>query len=432
LDTTPYDILPDAVIVVDTRGLIVSANVQCETLLGYRSVELAGVPVSTLVPERFEQHDAHVGEYMEQPSARLMGAGRYLYARTKTGTEIPVDIALSPVPLGDGHRGALAVLRDARFRADAEERLRIQAVALEAAANGVVITDTRGVITWANQAVAQMTGYTLDELIGVNSSILKSGVHDDGFYRGLWQRITNGEIWEGEIINRRKDGRLYHEEQTIAPVPDPDGNISHFIAIKLDVTVRKTTEAALQAAHAKLERQFEEIQALTKKLEEQAIRDPLTNLFNRRYLDEALGREMSRAIRQGEPLSAVMLDVDHFKLVNDHFGHEVGDQFLVALGELLRTQVRATDIACRFGGEEFIVIMPGADPQIAVQRAESWRKAFSEIVIDAGGRIPRCSLSGGVAAWNGPDEPAKSLLKRADDAMYSAKNNGRDRIVLAD
>lgn len=432
MDTSPYDILPDAVLVVDGSGIIVSANVQCESLLGYEPNELAGTRVDALVPDRFGNHDAHIAGYMEHPTTRSMGAGQFLHARTKHGDEVPVDIALSPVPLGNGHDGVFAVVRDARVRADAQEQLRIQTVALEAAANGIVITDSRGVITWANPAVAQMTGYTLGELIGQNSRLLKSGVHEESFYRSLWEQITKGEIWQGEIINRRKDGRLYHEEQTIAPVPDHDGSISHFIAIKLDVTVRKTTEAALRRANDQLETQLEEIQMLTAKLEDQALRDPLTNLFNRRYLDEALTREMSRATRHGTSLSAVMLDVDRFKLVNDHFGHDIGDRFLLALADLLRAQVRTTDIACRFGGEEFIVIMPGADPQAAARRADSWREAFSEIAIDDTGRIPRCSLSGGVAAWTGPEEPARSLLKRADDAMYAAKRAGRDRIVIAE
>ncbi len=145
-----------------------------------------------------------------------------------TGAEIPVDISLSPIEVG-GHRLAAAALRDLRGRAENPDALRIQATALHSAANGIVITDATGRIVWVNPAACAITGYAADELVGAHTRILKSGEHGPGFYTDLWRSVTGGETWSGTIVNRRKDGTLYHEEQTIAPVLDAGGQVTHFV-----------------------------------------------------------------------------------------------------------------------------------------------------------------------------------------------------------
>jgi diguanylate cyclase (GGDEF)-like protein len=200
-----------------------------------------------------------------------------------------------------------------------------------------------------------------------------------------------------------------------------------------DIADRMRAQEALAATHARLERehsqlqaQLDEIQALQALLREQAIRDALTGLFNRRYLQEIFKTELAQADRQRTPIGLVLMDIDHFKGLNDQHGHEAGDLFLQALGQFIRSYSRQMDIACRYGGEEFVILMPGAAVEEAAQRAEDWRAAFAAYHLDYAGASLQVTLSLGVAAYpaNGPDVDA--LLRAADRALYAAKAAGRN------
>jgi diguanylate cyclase (GGDEF)-like protein len=166
-------------------------------------------------------------------------------------------------------------------------------------------------------------------------------------------------------------------------------------------------------------------------LREQSVRDPLTGLYNRRYMDESLGRELARAARGKAPLAVVMLDLDHFKRFNDDFGHDVGDALLRQLGGLLQDSVRVEDIACRFGGEEFTLIMPGADAEVARSRCEQIRERVRAIELQRDGRrIAGSTVSLGVAVFPEHAETGEALLRAADAALYAAKSAGRDRVEV--
>ncbi|MGZ5106179.1 MAG: CHASE domain-containing protein [Usitatibacter sp.] len=163
-----------------------------------------------------------------------------------------------------------------------------------------------------------------------------------------------------------------------------------------------------------------------------SMRDPLTGLFNRRYLDETMGRELPRARRLGQSVGVIVLDLDHFKLLNDNHGHDAGDHVLARLGELLRSAIRSGDIPCRFGGEEFGVIMPGATLENARNRAEAIRAAFSSMELEFdGAKIEPLTLSAGVAALSPHDHDWARALRLADKALYGAKQAGRNRVVSA-
>ncbi|MEW5710198.1 MAG: diguanylate cyclase [Pseudomonadota bacterium] len=171
---------------------------------------------------------------------------------------------------------------------------------------------------------------------------------------------------------------------------------------------------------------------LRETLHRQSIRDPLTGLFNRRYLEESLQREVARAERTGRPLALLMLDVDHFKRFNDSYGHEAGDAVLRALGRLLRQSVREGDIACRFGGEEFVVLLPEATLETAQERAERIRDEARRIRIHREGRyLDPVSVSFGVAIYPDHGVSAETLLAAADAALYRAKSSGRDRVMVS-
>ena len=171
---------------------------------------------------------------------------------------------------------------------------------------------------------------------------------------------------------------------------------------------------------------------LQKELEEQAIRDSLTGLYNRRFLDETLSRELSRAERDKYSVSIVMLDLDHFKVFNDTYGHDVGDMMLKQLGKLLTAQVRAGDIACRFGGEEFVVVMPKASLSVAKQRANDWRMKFESQILIHEGEVLNATLSAGVAVYPLHGTTSEEIIRKADQAMYAAKAAGRNLVMTAE
>lgn len=180
-----------------------------------------------------------------------------------------------------------------------------------------------------------------------------------------------------------------------------------------------------------LQRRVTEVERLHVILREQAIRDALTGLFNRRYLDETLSRELERADRDGTSVSMVMLDIDHFKEVNDCYGHAVGDKMLVELAAILNSQSRSGDITCRYGGEEFVVLLLGANLVDGVRRADEWRQLFSNVTVKSQADSCRATFSAGVVERY-PKEPPAELLARVDAELYKAKNAGRNCISATD
>lgn len=289
------------------------------------------------------------------------------------------------------------------------ERIELQTAALEATANAVVITDREGRVEWVNRAFTDLTGFDLEEVLGETPRVLKSGIQSDFYYEKMWETILGGHVWRGELYNRRRDGTVYVEEQTITPVTGDDGSIRHFVAVKQDVTQRRRTE--------------ERIRYL-------ALHDPLTDLGNRRSVEESLERVVARA-RRGTPGSILLLDLDHFKVVNDTLGHAAGDAVLVELARLLGTLRRPGDEIARLGGDEFVLVLEGIPAEAGRMVAERLRRAIHEHRFEVGGRRFDLGASIGVVPIDGRLNAA-ALLALADSALYSAKERGRNRVVVVD
>jgi diguanylate cyclase (GGDEF)-like protein len=164
---------------------------------------------------------------------------------------------------------------------------------------------------------------------------------------------------------------------------------------------------------------------------ELATIDGMTGLYNHRYFQEALSREISRAERYDKPVSLVYLDIDHFKKFNDTHGHEAGDLVLVTLGNHLNAGTRKSDICCRFGGEEFVVILPDAAIGVAIRRAENWRQTFAAQEIAFGEERLQATFSGGISSFPEDGETAEEVLRKADEALYRAKAEGRNRLIVS-
>ncbi|MEL0167398.1 MAG: diguanylate cyclase [Pseudomonadaceae bacterium] len=189
------------------------------------------------------------------------------------------------------------------------------------------------------------------------------------------------------------------------------------------------SQDALQQANLALQQQLEENKLLQQKLRDLADRDPLTDTYNRRYFDVTIARELGFCQRHGQPLALILIDIDHFKSVNDDYGHQAGDQLLIALATLLGKHSRASDIVCRFGGEEFLVALPNTDCATAQARAEEYRNAFAATSIQWQEQTVGTTISLGVACYPVHAGDAEGLLQCADIALYRAKKSGRNRVV---
>lgn len=297
----------------------------------------------------------------------------------------------------------------ARRLAAALERARdhLQALALESAATAVMIVSRGGEILWVNQAFEQMTGYSFDEAVGQRPSILRSGAHSAAFYERIWSQLLSGKSWHGELKNRTKDGRTYVEEQTIAPVRDRFGNITHFIALKQDATERHRQEQ--QLIHL-------------------ALHDPLTGLPNRRSWEEALDQMVNQA-RLGQKGALLLVDLDRFKTVNDTYGHLAGDQLLKEIARCMNRALRRQDLLARLGGDEFGILMGDVSPAEALTIAERLRSEVLSSTFVIGAERLQPTLSIGMIPVSG-NHSAQELLSLADSALYAAKEQGRNQTVV--
>lgn len=214
----------------------------------------------------------------------------------------------------------------------------------------------------------------------------------------------------------------------VTPLYDRDELLNGHLMVFREVTERKQVERRLRHVNDKLQGQLIEIGILQSKLREQAIRDPLTNLFNRRYLEETLDRELSRAARENYQVCIIMVDIDHFKRVNDTYGHEAGDLVLKAIALMLAEQSRRGDFACRYGGEEFVIVMPNINMETAYERAGVLRQALNSLSVPYEYYNLSVTISMGIACYPENGETRYTILRAADQAMYAAKQAGRDHI----
>ena len=295
------------------------------------------------------------------------------------------------------------------LEASQSETISLQTAALESAANAVVITDRAGRVEWINHAFSVLTGYLAPEVLGKNLRFLNSGQHDRRFFEAMWETILAGEVWRGEVYNRKKDGALYAEEMTITPVRGAKGEVTHFVAIKQDVTARKKSE---------------------ERIEHLALHDPLTDLPNRRALAGSIDRMISRA-RRGSPATLLLLDLDNFKVVNDTVGHGAGDQLLVELAGILAKDLRTGDEIARLGGDEFVILLEGIPVEVGRLTAERLRRMVDEHRFEVAGRVFELGISVGVVPVDGLSDAA-SVLSMADSALYTAKERGRNRVIVFD
>jgi len=293
---------------------------------------------------------------------------------------------------------------------------------IENMSDGVLVLDVQGRIVDINPAMENFLEAPPVSFIGKNVSEALN------IWNESTEHLMTGLETRTELRLPNKTSRYL--DLRVTPLFDNDHDLSGRLIIFRDVTDRKEVENDLRHAMDRLQSQLIEIGLLQSQLREQAIRDALTNLFNRRYLDETLERELARATREGYPLCIVMMDIDHFKDVNDTYGHEAGDTVLKKLANMVTEQSRQGDFVCRYGGEEFVLVMPNISIDVAKGRAKSLLRSISSLFVPFGRFNLNITVSMGVSWFPEHGETKDDLLRTADKALYAAKNKGRNQAVV--
>ena len=293
----------------------------------------------------------------------------------------------------------------------AEEQQQLLSTLFAHTHEGILITDAKAIIVEVNPAFSALTGYARNEVLGRNPSFLQSGHHLAQFYLDLWQTLLDQDYWQGELWNRRKDGRMITELLTISTVKNNAGATAYYVGIFSDITAFKQSELHLQ---------------------QMAYHDALTQLPNRVLLIDRLQNAIARTDRQGILLAVCYLDLDGFKPVNDLLGHTAGDQLLIMVAERLRRCIRESDTVARLGGDEFVVLF-GDLPRVeeCYSSLDRLLRALAEPYA-VGGQSFEVTASVGVTLYPQDGSDADTLLRHADQAMYLAKQAGRNRYVLFD
>ncbi len=410
LNSLVFAISAEAIVITDGSSRIVSVNPAFTRITGYTSEEALGRTPALLSSG---QHDgAFYAAMWTQLLEHGMWAGE-IVNRRKSGEHYTEWLTITVDRDAEGQpRHFVGVFHDITERKRAEARLRLLGAALDAADNAMMVTDAHAVIEWANPAFSRLSGYTLAELVGRRpQELLSSGQQRPDVYAQMWRTILAGEVWRGEMTNRRPDGTHYHVAHTVTPLVDDEGHPRHFIAVTEDISARK--------------RQEQELKRL-------ATTDALTGLLNRRVFLDEVAQELQRYRRHGHEGALLMLDLDHFKRVNDRYGHALGDEVLVRVSAALRERLRLTDRIGRLGGEEFAVLLPETGPEGALALAQALREAVGAQRVPTPDGPLGVTVSIGLSAFAPGETDAGPLLGRADRALYRAKDQGRNRVVVAE
>lgn len=324
------------------------------------------------------------------------------------------DLVQTPYYESDGAIGGAVISgHDITAQKMTEETLQKLSLAVTHSPVLTVITDPEGVIEYVSPIVEKITGYRAEEVIGNTPRLFKSGRTDIAVYQSLWQAIKNKQSWQGEIENRRKDGRYYWERISIAPVLNDNNELTAFVGSSTDITERKLME---------------------QKLQELASTDPLTGIFNRRHFLAKIGTHLEYSRRYKSPLSLLIIDIDNFKSINDQGGHALGDAVIQQFTQVCEETIRNVDFLGRLGGDEFGILMPETDQNNAMILAERLKDAVSQYKIRHGPHTLQITVSIGLATFHEDQvqqDTVETLMARADEGLYVAKRGGRNLIGVS-
>lgn len=394
----------DGITVMSREGIVAAWNEAALSILG---VDADGIRGRAYLMYDASGTQLALSDYPSSLAARGEFVDHQLYSvQHLDGRHVWITVSSRPLRVGGTSEGAAAVLSfsDITQLVEAEESLRVAESVFEVASEGIIVTDAKNRIIAVNPAFSVLTGYPAGEVLGKRPSVLASGIHDGAFYSSMWQRLEHDGRWEGEISNRRKDGRLYISWLRINVVPERLGHGKRYVGLFSDITDRKREADAVWR---------------------QANFDALTGLANRKLLEDRLQQAIARAHRSQTAVAVLFIDLDRFKPINDTYGHAAGDELLRQVARRLENSLRDEDTVARLGGDEFVAVLPDL-------RIEDFPSRVAEKIVSVlnephrlGTDIVDVSCSVGISLFPKDGDTPGKLIAAADAAMYGAKQAGR-------
>ncbi len=408
------DSVIEGVVRIDRVGRITAFNKAAESIFGYSAKEVMGQNVKMLMPSPYrEEHDTYLGNYVATGERKIIGIGREVIGQRKNGEAFPMHLGVSEVETPDD-RFFVGVIRDLTMekalRTKLSESRNFLADVIENSPAATYVKNREGRYLLVNRMHERVTGMERAETLGKTDAEIFPATMAEAYRQVDKDVMTTGRTIEAEEALVDERGEAFFLSVKF-PTRNTAGEITGICGISTDIT---------------------QIKHYQKELERLSQYDELTNLYNRRHFMSLARHELSRSMRYGGEISVMMLDIDHFKRVNDSHGHRTGDAVLAAVSQQIGKALRDTDIAGRLGGEEFAVLLPETSLGGAILVAERLRQQVAANAIDIGdGQTLRCTLSIGVASLGGESSDLEKLLHRADTALYDAKSGGRNKVVSA-
>ena len=395
------------------EGRFTDCNMAAARILGYPDrVTLLGRSPDELSPEF--QPDGEPSRAKSQHLLASVASGspqRFEWVYLKADlSELITVVSLDPATL-DGKAVVLCTWHDITERKLAENKLKLAASVFSNAREGILITNANCDIIDVNQTFTRITGYLREEALGQNPRFLQSGRQPREYYVAMWRTLLDKGHWYGEVWNRRKTGEVYAEMLNISAVRDEHGRTQHYVALFTDITALKEHQ---------------------QQLEHIAHYDALTNLPNRVLLADRIQQAMAQTERHGKQLGVAYLDLDGFKAVNDRYGHDVGDELLIAVAQRMRTALRDGDTLARIGGDEFVAVLVNMDQPESCEMVLSRLLLAAADPVKVGEAVLHISASIGVTLYPNDGASPDQLIRHADQAMYLAKQAGKNRYHLFD
>ena len=396
-----FELSPIGLALCTLNGEMVDINPAYAEIIGHTTEDALSLSYWDVTPAKYKEQE---NEQLQQ----LLQTGHYgPYEKEyihKDGYMVPVRLSGKIIQRGN-EQYIWSSVEDISDKICTENRLRQAAAIFDSTDEGIVITDENNRITMVNGAFTNITGYSEEEALGRNPSMISSGKHDQAFYASLWQQLERKGSWRGEIWNQRKDGSTLPVWQQISVIRDNNGKITNYTSIFSDIRELKAVEQ--QLAHL-------------------AHHDELTGLPNRLYFKAQVEKSLQSAKRNQHRMALLFLDLDGFKQINDSFGHDIGDQLLKEIALRLKNAIREEDMVARMGGDEFIIILN------QIKGPDDASLVASNIVTEVSRpmQLPQHTLSPstsiGISIYPDHAESVIGLQKAADHAMYTAKDQGKN------
>lgn len=408
--------LSEGLYVTDLNSIIKYINpIACE-ILGYKEDELIGKNA------HYQFHHHEKNNYSQKKDCNILNKinlneifqSDEEYFRLKNGNLIPVEINAQKLIYNKNHQ-TITTFRDLTVKKELENKKNLLQTALNFCSDSIIITDENANVEWANPAFEKLTGYKLEEIEGKKpKEFIKSGLQSQDFYEQMWDTLLSKNPWKGELINKRKDNSLYHEELSITPVLGLRNQIKHFIAVKQDITDKKYKE---------------------KEVEYFAFYDYLTNLPNRRMFNEHFKKILESFSKDKKHIAVLFLDLDKFKLLNDLKGHAYGDELLKEFSSRLTKVIRNIDFVARLGGDEFVIILDNLPIDYLEAKIICEKISFKILNLIREPFLLKdfeyvTSTSIGIYVLDNALESLEDIVKKSDMALYEAKKRGRNTYYI--